>query len=413
MKIFKKSIESIAILLSLLITFTFTTYASPQFNTVSSSEAVNLALFYFCSRSLDKEIVSFDKYVVTPLYDNKGNITYYCVDFFENDGGCGYVVVGGNLTYIQCPEFSLEGTSLYYKNQVNGSQNIYFSPFETYKTDGKAYYNQAGKELSNKQVAGTIFKGDRNKNKELLLSSQSTIYPEDNPDHFSTDPAVYLENIGFTGVFCSTYGTLESSMTNSKNNMYTSLPRTLTDGSTLYNPNHCVITAIANIFLYWRSVCCPSYPSNYDQMFTSICNTACNLKNTDGTSYFSKTGSKNFFGSTANTMLSANSTYNYSGRTFYSDWASWNFLTTYINNNWPILLGFESAPSNFDYAYHATVAFGYTVMNGWRNGDFYSYYFVKLYDGWASGNGAQYICWDMLNTLDVSTYMVAFCPYQA
>lgn len=75
-------VRVVAIITLIIALLTIPTFASAQMNEVSPDEAAELALFYYCMNSLDNEMVNIDEYVVTPLYDGLGEVSYYAIDFF-------------------------------------------------------------------------------------------------------------------------------------------------------------------------------------------------------------------------------------------------------------------------------------------------------------------------------------------
>lgn len=404
-----------------VLVFTSSTFATSQYNDISEKEALDLAIFYYCCNTTDP--ISFNEYVITPLYDETGKITYYCIDFFENKSGKGYVLIGKNLTDLQCSELALEGSSSYYINSQNNQETIYYNPFEifTEATEENVYSDISGQEINKTDINGNVYDGNAFKNRNLLNVVEDSVSPVNQRDSYEIDPSIYLQSLGFTNVSCLNYGTLETVMNQAGafNYMY-DIPsggKPLADGSLLFNSGHCAITAIANIFMYYKHINqLNDPPANYLETFTDVCNIACDL------GYFSKTRTYNpetgeyedqgVSHANVISLLGEVALY-YGSGSFISDAheADWYFLTEKIDAGSPVYLRFGHAnPMNandeYVYSYHATVAFGYTRMQGHRNGATASYSFVKLFDGWdyyrndPDGNnessGKRYICWQAL-----------------
>lgn len=428
MKMIKKRIykqlwalRTMSIICILILAFTATAFASPQINYISESEALDLAVFYYCCNAT--ETVRFDNYVVTPLFDETGKTTYYCIDFFENGNGKGYVLISGNLTVLQCSEVSLEGNSTYYQNALRNQETIYYNPFEVFTETAQenTYLDMSGQEITKVDISGEIYDGNTIENRSLLNIVEDTASPADQRDSYEIDPAIYLQNLGFSNVSCINYGTLETAMNQAGafNYMYDipSNGKTLADGSLLFNPGHCAITAISNIFMYCKYMNqLNDPPTNYAEVFTDVCNIACDL------GYFSKTGTYNpvtgdyeFQGVHHSNVISllGEVSFHYGSGCFIEEAheADWYFLTERIDAGDPVYLRFGhadpiDADDEYVYSFHATVAFGYTRMQGSRNGATASYSFVKLFDGWdyyyndPDGNngssGKRYICWQAL-----------------
>ncbi len=166
--------------------------------------------------------------------------------------------------------------------------------------------------------------------------------------------------------------------------------------------------------MYWkRELNSSTLPSSYLEMFTNVCNKACEL------GYFSKAANSGGVNhDEVMDLLGEVSTSNgHSAFLEESNEADWSFLTSHITNGHPLYLrfGHENPINNADefvYSYHATVAFGYNVMRGVRDGATYTYKFVKVFDGWdyysndSDGNnsstGKRYVCWDALTTSELN-----------
>ena len=401
---------------ALILLFSSSVFASPQINEISSKEAVELATFYYCCNTT--EPVKFDQYTITPLYDEEGSITYYCVDFFNDGIGKGYVVIGQNLNYLQCPELALDGNSWYYSNALSQSKTIYYNPFERYvqTTEENIYYDISNQKIDKENIDGSIYDGKLLENRSILNNVDGVTSPADERDSFEVHPMVYLENLGYTQISCTSYGTIETAMqqANAFNPMYDipSYGKLLTDGTRLRNSGHCAITAMANIFMYWKAQgAVPNAPSSYDDMFTAVCNKACEL------GYFSKNKTYNaitgqyenagvYHGYVQEIMREFARDYGSGSFNYSSNEADWDFLTWGIDAGWPIYLRFGhdnpmDTEDEFIYSYHATVAFGYNIMQAVGNSGFVSYKFAKLYDGWdsyegISSTGKRYIPWSAL-----------------
>ena len=200
----------------------------------------------------------------------------------------------------------------------------------------------------------------------------------------------------------------------------------LDDNTHVYNGGHCTITAISNILKYWKSVCCPRYPSNYEDIFSVVMQKAIEL------GYFSNT--RNGRGMNileAKTVIDAvNDSYNYNGVVHYynENQLTLSEIKAFINADWPIYFRMGTTPGTFTYQAHAVVLFGYNTVGGYINGNFEQYDFIKLYDG-HSIRGKCYVCFDMLNyyaagmpfeepdnngnpiDCEMDFAMFAFCPY--
>lgn len=413
MKKIKKYLQTVSFICLFILTMTSTTFASSAINVVSPDEAAELAVFYYCLNASDNELIEIDSYAITPLYDEDGNVTYYSVDFFEEGQGAGYAIIGGNLNYFQCPEFSPEGNSSYYQNSLEGKETVYYNPFDIYTTslNEEGYTNLFNQDVAEEDISGAVYGGNLSKNRSLLYTVSGTVYPEEGRESFLEDPVVYLQNLGFTNVYCTTYGTIESKMNaaGAFNYMY-DIPenpgyKDVTDTFRLYNSGHCAITALSNILMYYRSEeGLTQYPATYDKMFETVCETAIDL------GYFENVwdGDGVYHGNVMSIMNNLSLRYMNNIETVSALEADWDFLTRYINAQMPIYLRFgHPIPMNpadeFVYSYHATVAFGYTVMRGVLDGNTHSYKFVKLFDGWDSysgtaSTGKRYVCWDALTS---------------
>ena len=410
MKKIMKFLRIIAIVCLIVITMTTSTFASPQINIVSSEEAIDLAMFYYCHNATDDKLITVDNYAVTPLYDENEKITYYCVDLFYNGEGIGYVVIGGNLNYIQCPELSLEETSIYYLNALEGKKTVYYNPIEIFMptSDKTIYLNMANQETEKESIDGNIIDGNLIENRGLLRSVTDTDNPLYERDSFSEHPSQYLESLGFTNIGFTTYGTLEPQMEQAGafNFMY-DIPENgllLSNLTLLFNSGHCSITAVSNILMYWRyKLNSTSIPSSYYEIFSDVCNKASQM------GYFSKTATDRGvkFGNVRRFTVEVIRDYGYSSIHETVEEADWDFLTESIGMGCPLYLRFGHDPADgeteFAYSYHATVAFGYNIMYGTRNWTQYTYKFVKLFDGWdvyygTPSTGRRYVCWDALET---------------
>ena len=416
MKVKMKRIILIGLLISMVISCFSLIHA--ENDTISAEEAFTLAVLHYYGNATGETDTAADDYVMTPLYDQNDTIVYYCFDFLEDETGKGYAVIAANIDYLLCPELSYDGFSRYYQNALEGEVNIYYSPLAHFtkkaaaKNKNTAYYCNE-EEISKAKVCGKIYKGNKSENKKLKDSTAQSGGGTGTELRILEDPYYYLLNSGFTNVGCSSFGTIESGMGNSKHAMYTvsaDNPKVLSNGILLKNKNHCFITAIANIMLYWRPICCPKYPDNYDDMFAAVCEKARDY------GYFNPlaTGeSDGFSGNVSQVFLGVNSKYTYNGTVKNKVPATWTFLTKYIKDyNWPVLISFGSEVQ-FSYAWHAVVAFGYTIMNCQKGSNNYSFKYVKVTDGWGE-NATAYVNWSLMVDygLDDFISMFTFCPYQ-
>ncbi|MBQ6823699.1 MAG: hypothetical protein IJP27_03520 [Clostridia bacterium] len=422
----KKVLKTVTMLCVIVLLLTSNTFSSlAKTDVISSDQAVDLALFYYFL-SAPEETVSIDSYSITPLYDKEMSITYYCVDFFYQGTSKGYVVVGSSLKNILCAEMSYEGTSKYLSDSENDICTIYYNPFEIFylDEDTQAYYDQNDNEIMKSDIDGLMYSGDMQENQEIMQLASVTSFPEDSRTYINQDPYYYLQELGFTNVQCDHYGTRQSVMTaaGAFNKMYTIQIRngrhavktlSSTDFS-FSNPGHCAITAISNILLYWRYMVMPNIPASYEQVFTDVFTSAIN------SGYIRRYASYNSegeliddglnFEQARDVMMDMVHQYGYDGTILYCEEADWDFLTEQIDSNKVVYLRFEEnnprVPElEFDYSNHATIAYGYTVMNANTDTDAYIYQFVKVHDGWRDDPVAypRYVCWEMLtqSTLDV------------
>lgn len=424
MKVKMKRIILIGLLISMVISCFSLIHA--ENDTISAEEAFTLAVLHYYGNATGETDTAADDYVMTPLYDQDDTIVYYCFDFLEDEKGKGYAVIAANIDYLLCPELSYDGFSRYYQNALEGEVNIYYSPLAhftkkaTAKNKNTAYYcNEI--EISAKNIQGKIYKGFKKDNLQLINKTEQSIQTLGTGIVVYEDPYYYLQNNGFTNVGCSTFGSIESGMGNSKHAMYDSYNSTIdsginfSNGLFLKNKNHCAITAMANIMMYWRSICCPNYPANYDDMFAAVCKAAVDKM------YFYAAAdiSSGFSGKVSEVFLEANSRFSYNGTVKIQNKATWDFLTLYIKDyNWPIFMGFSNE-AMFEYSQHAVVAFGYTVMNCRKGNIDFTFKYVKVNDGWAMSQGSSiaetvYINWNMIEDYEYDdfTSMYAFCPYQ-
>ena len=351
------------------------TFAEEESTTISQDKAITIALFYYYGNTQDE--VSIDSYSITPLYDELGQISYYCFDFFKSDIEKGYVLISTDISFTLCPEISYEGASDYYKEFLNNKETIYLNPYSVFnKTKetrrSQSQYFKQGKEISKNEVTGQKISGNKEINKKIRDAVTNGAVPTTNGGKavFEEDPVIWLRNLGHLNAECSTFGTIETQMRNAGafNQMYSfnsNIGKTFNGGLTLYNLDHCFITAMANVMRYWRPICCPNYPANYDDLFETLCKKARDLGYFDP-SFKTTTSSHSYYnGSSTRVLLDVNSAYSYTGKTYVAQ-NSWSFLTKYIKNySWPVILSFEEAElgGSFAYVNHAVVAFGYTIMN--------------------------------------------------
>lgn len=424
---------------------TSSTFVSAQINVVSPEEAAEVAMFYYCMNSKE-ETLKIDSYVATPLYDDSDNIIYYCIDFFCEGEGRGYVIIGSNLNYSQCPEIYPEGTSVYYQNAREGKKTIYYNPLQIYTVDeeNESIYDIQSQVIAEDEIEGIVYEGDLLENRSVLMTTSNTLDVDEDRITFEKNPKYHLEDLGYTNVIAKGYGTIESTMTTAGafNYMISSsqLPKTLPGGTVLRNGGHCSITAISNMLLSWGTRGAGKYPDTYEDMFELVLNTAVNK------GYFVNTvnGEGVLHSNVPDIMQTINSQFGYNGRVRTSDFADWDFLTNYIDAKWPIYMRFtdHNNPNTytgddpkfdheFEYDQHAVVAFGYNYVHCNDEYDLYEYSFVKVFDGWTyrdgqSRTGKRYISWNMLqqaafdyeivgnNTVidrTISMNMYAFCPY--
>ena len=123
--------------------------------------------------------------------------------------------------------------------------------------------------------------------------------------------------------------------------------------------------------------------------------------------------SDGFSGNVSQVFLGVNSKYTYNGTVKNKVPATWTFLTKYIKDyNWPVLISFGSEVQ-FSYAWHAVVAFGYTIMNCQKGSNNYSFKYVKVTDGWGE-NATAYVNWSLMVDygLDDIISMFTVCSYQ-
>ncbi len=423
MKFLIKNIRVFSIITIFLLLFSTNAFAATQDTKITASEAANLAIFYYCLNAGDNSPVSLDEYVVTPLYDELGEVTYYSVDFFHKKASKGYVVIGADLEFVQCPEMSPEGISIYYEKALNGFLTIYYNPYEVFFADPEeSEFSNLYTDVDESEVEGNLYEASIQENRALLQLVADEIDPLTYRSVISIHPVTFLQNIGYTNVSAGSYGTIETAMNNAGafNCMYNvtrTTPYTIeSTGCIVRNPDHCTITAISNVLMYWRPICCPNYPSTYDEMFTVVYNKA--IQN----EYFTNTydGGGLTAEEIAELILQINTMYTYSGRAIrnyqQTEYSDWGFMMHYIDLGWPVLFGLI-APRNFTYTAHRTIAYGYTYVSGDR-GDYYDEFaFVKFFDGHSTAG--KYVCWEMLefysateDPADQITFtMCAFRPY--
>lgn len=438
----KKFLQVMSAVCVIILLLTSSAFASPEINVVSEDEAVEMALFYYCLNALDQETVRFDRHVVTSLYDEEGNVTYYCVDFFYQGEGKGYVLIGANLTYFQCPEMYTDGSSSYYKTMLEGCENIYYNPIEAYVIeDDLSVRDLSNQETNVADIEGDVLKGNLAENRAVSevaeenfsCGASQPIGGVVNDYVYSVHPVDRLSSLGYTQCSSTVYSSIESSMTNAGCfQPMVAAPTTITMSNgtkySLGNDQHCVITAISNILLYWKPQCCSKYPNGYNDIFVNVCELAKTL------GYFSPqlsggTPEDRFFnGNPLTLMLRFNERYGYNnGYTEYTNSTNWNFIVNKIQNSRPTMMSFyhnnyQTAVSKFMYDHHAVVAFGYNYVNCVQYGISYNFRFLKIYDGWAS-SGKRYINWDMLENWEtphtningqqenIDVNMWTFCPY--
>lgn len=443
MKKIRKFLQVMSAVCVIILLLTSSAFASPEINVVSEDEAVEMASFYYCLNTLDKETVQINQYVITPLYDEEGNVTYYCVDFFYQGKGKGYVLIGANLTYFQCPEMYIEGSSSYYKTTLEGGENIYYNPMEAFVIEDdlsvKTLFDQ---EINIADVEGNVLKGNLTENRTVSETAETCFSGGASQPmggvvndyvYDTANAIIRLEQLGYTQCSSTVYCSIENEMTNAGCfRPMVAAPTTITMSNgtpySLGNDQHCYITAISNILLYWKPQCCSKYPNGYNDIFVNVCELAKTL------GYFSPQMSggspedRYFYGDPLYLMLRFNKKYGYNnGHTEYTSDTNWNFIVNKLQNYWPTGLSiyhnnYQNETSKFMYDHHAVVAFGYNYVDCVKFGISYSFRFIKVYDGWAN-SGKRYINWDMLENwetphtningqqenIDVNIW--AFCPY--
>ena len=421
---YQKIIAIITLVILLISSIPFGSTAALE---ITPTEAAELALFYYCLNAPNNDLITLDDYVVTPLYDNNGSVTYYCVDFFNEGIGKGYVVIGENLNYLQCTELCHEGNSSFYLLSLEDKETIYFNPFEVYTIDD----NNVCTDIENQVVSldainGSVIDGEIGQNSQVL-NITSTTFPEDDLVPFSEHPLVYLSGKGFTNTTASTtFGTIETAMTNagcfvpmydlSEESKYFNY-----NGRELSNQGHCAITAITNILMFWRTRGCPAYPASYDDLFATVLDVAADdyyFDTEDPILDWFESGLNPAY--VDNVMLDTNARFSYYGQVQPNTEASWDFLKHYINSQWPIYFRVSHNSNNQSWITpnHAYIIFGYNSGNGTYEGNYYTYNFAKIYDvrPYYQGSGKFYVCWDAIvsQTLFNSNFtstMYAFCPY--
>lgn len=283
MKTLMKRIRVIAFTAILVLLLQSGTFAATPKTTITPKQAADLAIFYYCLNADGDNVIEIDEYIATPLYDDKGNVTYYSVDFFYQKTAKGYVVVGADLNYIQCPELCPGEQFIYYSNALNGMITIYYNPYEVFFVNEKeATFYDLYNEVLEEKVDGTVYEGDLQENRELLQLVSRTIDPLTDRKVFTQHPVTYLESLGYTSVTGGEYGTIESAMDNAGafNLMFTvtqSNPYVLSTGTKVDNGGHCAITQISNIMRYLKSKYSLNYPSTYEKTFDAVLNKAVSL----------------------------------------------------------------------------------------------------------------------------------------
>lgn len=433
MKRMLKHIKVYAIIAIFVLLFTTHTYAAVPQTAITPEEASQLAMFYYCINAENDDLIELDEYVATPLYSENGEIIYYSIDFFFEGKAKGYVVVGADLNYLQCPELNFDGTSIYYEKASNGLITIYYNPFEVFFSDAEetVFYDQVS-EVPEDTVDGTVYNGNVQENSQLLQLVSEELDPITYRKVFAEHPVLFLQSLGYTSVTAGDYGTLESAMTSAGafNPMYeipTNSSYTVTStGLKVYNGGHCSITAISNIMRYWKAMCLPNFPATYEQTFTAVFNKAVQL------GYFSNTSNGGGVSTDHVEDLYEKISQSY-GYTAYVDHrsganADWDFLTESIDNAIPVYLTLTTnkrTGDTFKYNSHAVVAFGYNFVSGYRDDYYDEFSFVKFYDGHDSpsstGNddGKVYVCWQMLDYYladnsdgaKISRHMFTLSPY--
>lgn len=422
----------VAVISLLILLMTSPAFAMQPITSISSSEAAQMALYYYCLNRPDDSLVTLDEYEVTPLYDKDGNITYYSVDFFYEGTPKGYVVISEDLNNFLCPEFNYDEASIYYQNALNDIETVYYNPFEVFMIDEEtdAITTLSGEEIAEEDVGGTIVPGDLQNGIGLSQELFETDDPLTSREVFAEHPTEYLRSKDYTSVAStSTFGTIESAMDSAGAfNLMLPVPDgdsyELDDETLLFNAGHCTITAISNILMYWRSVCCSRYPANYEDMFSVVLQKAVSM------GYFSNTEDGDGMSiEEAKTVIDAvNDSYNYNGVVHYfpEDQLSFSDIKTYINADWPIYFRFNTLKNTFDYSAHAVVLYGYNTVGGYMNGNYEEYEFIKFYSGHSSKPHC-YVCFDMLSYYagdmmieledgrevngNINYSMFAFCPY--
>lgn len=429
MKRITKNIKIIVLFSILVLLFSSVPFTASASLDISATEAADLALFYYCLNAPTNDLITLDNYTATPLYDTDGNITYYCIDFFNDGEGKGYVVIGENLNNLQCTEMNHEGNSPFYLSALEDKETIYYNPFEVYTLDTNTdiYLDVENQAISIDAVDGTLISGNVNKNSQTLAAASIT-FPEDDLVPFSQHPLDYMRGKGFTNVTASSvYGSIETAMTNAgcfvpMYDLSEEPKYFVTTGRELANQGHCALTAITNILMYWRTICCPNYPSSYDALFAEVFEVAVDDYYFDpDDSLFDWIDSGLNHSYVDDVMLETNSNHAYNGRVMTNTDASWTFLKLYIDSSWPIYFRVSHNLSNASLitSQHAYIIFGYNTINGYYQGNLHSYNFAKLYDVRPSyqGGGKFYICWDAIVSQvnfsnNFSSTMYAFCPYR-
>ncbi len=195
-----------AIITIFLLLFVTNTFAATQDTRISASEAANLAIFYYCMNVGDNNLVSLDEYIATPLYDEKGEVTYYSIDFFYEKESKGYAVIGADLEFVQCPEMSPEGISIYYKKALNGFLTIYYNPYEVFFVDLEgSEFSNLYTDVDESEVEGNLYEANLQENRALLQVATDEIDPLTYRSVISIHPVAFLQNIGYTNVSAGSY----------------------------------------------------------------------------------------------------------------------------------------------------------------------------------------------------------------
>lgn len=273
----------------LAITMLFTLIISCQFTSAVSDEnfideqTANALAVYFIAQSSETDNStkwSFEEItdtIYTPLYDKNNDIIAHCFDIISGEDNSGYVIISASKKTNLILEFADEGKSVYLKKNDEGFKTIYNNSFDVYferKGLMRSLFNDTvisrnNEEIKKSELNDALYEKEEYEtaNRDLLNTVSSLIKNQPQTrSGFTYDRIVdnvsYLQTYYSSKTYTANYWkTLESRIGHYTMN-YPGTEEVLNEG-------HCGITAICNVLMSWRNICCSKFPSQYKYLFNT------------------------------------------------------------------------------------------------------------------------------------------------